>query len=201
MIILYCTCTCITCNTTRYIMKYSMIKYPKYKNPTDLAYSFVLQWSFHSLWISADRKMCWTTRATSTSTQRRVYQWECGRSFVSSLCVHLRAPVLENTMSTCIFGPGGSWLNRTSIYSFSSTQPTQTIYCILKHKRICLCCSLFPLSPSRSLCLIGIHSLPANGRRPWGETLSGTGRLWEMAVLLLSISMETLGPGGMRVAG
>ena len=47
-----------------------------------------------------------------------------------------------------------------------------------------------------SLCLTGIRSLPANGRRPQGKALSGTGRLLETAVLLLSISMATQGPGG-----
>lgn len=190
-----------TCRALWYIKKCGMIKYTKYKYHTDLVCSCVLQWGFHSLWISADLKMCWTTRATSTSTQRRVSQWEYGRPYMASFCVHLSASGLENTTSTCIFGTSGVWLNRASIYSFSSTRPTQKIDCILKHKRIWLCCSLFLLSPSLSLCLIGIHSLPANGRRPWGKALSGTGRLWETAVLLLSISMETLGPGGMRVAG
>lgn len=41
------------------------------------------------------------------------------------------------------------------------------------------------------LCLTGIRSLLANGRRPRGKALSGTRRPWEMAVLLLSISTAT----------
>lgn len=168
MITLYCKWIWdhVPRNTISNIMKSGIIKYPKYKNRTDLSCSCLLQWGFHSLWISADLKMCWTTRATSTSTQRRVYQWECGMSFVASLCVHAGAPVLEKTLSACIFGPGGSSLNRASIYSFGSTRPTQTINCIVKHKRICCCCSVFPLASSWSLCLIGIRSLPANAKRP-----------------------------------
>lgn len=62
---------------------------------------------------------------------------------------------------------------------------------ILKCKWICLYCSLFPFCPSPALCLIGIRSLPANGRNPPGEALSGTARLWETALLLLSISTAT----------
>lgn len=63
--------------------------------------------------------------------------------------------------------------------------------------------SFFCLSSLRSLslCLLGTHSLPANGTRPRGEALSGTGKLWETAALLLSISMATWDPGGMRAAG
>lgn len=158
----------------------------------------MLQWGFHSLWISADLKRCWTTHATSTSAQRRVSQWVSGRSFVASCFLHLNASVLENTTSTRIFGTGGSWVNRTTIYSFICTRPLKNLLYILKHKRICLCYSFLAFY---LFCLIGIHSLPANGRRPQGEALSGTGRLWETAALLLSISMATQGPGGMRAAG
>lgn len=162
-----------------------------YKNRTDLECYFLLQWGFHSLWILADLKPCWTTHATSTSTQRRVSQWVSGRSFAGSCFVHLSASVLENTTSTCIFGTGGSWVNRTTIYSFICTRPLKNLLYVSKQSCICLFYLIFLLSRCPSLCLIGIRSLPANGRRPLGETLSGTGRLWETAVLLLSISTAT----------
>lgn len=133
-----------------YDNKYNMMGFDKIlcniqKNHTDLACSCVLQWGFHSLWISADLETCWTTHATSTSTQRRVSQWVSGRSFVASCFVHLRASVLENTTSTCIFGTGGSCVNRTTIYSFICTGPLKNLLYILKHKRICLCYSFLAL--------------------------------------------------------
>ena len=91
-------------------------------------------------------------------------------------------------------------MNRTGVYAFIYKRALEKEPAAHLETQACLFTSLsvspLSLSLSFSLCLTGIRSLPANGRRPQGEALSGTGRLLEMAVLLLSISMATQGPGG-----
>lgn len=92
--------------------------------------------------------------------------------------------------------PSSAWIEPESTHLSTREHWEQNLLGISKHRRVCLPHSVFPPSLSFSLCLTGIRSLPANGRRPQGEALSGTGRLLETAVLLLSISMATQGPGG-----
>lgn len=155
--------------------------------------SYLPQWGFHSSWISADLRKSWTTHATSTSTQRRGSRLECGGSCVDSLCVHLSAW----TKTCCTFDTGGFWASGAALDSCSNRRTTQKPTVCLKRQSYLFV--MLSFVPSLSLFLLGIQSPPANGRRPRGKALSGTGSLWETAILLLSISMETREPGGMRV--
>lgn len=87
----------------------------------------------------------------------------------------------------------GANLKTTHLDRGNHSRPTV----LFKTFCVCLCF----VSLLTALCLLGTHCPPANGRRPERKAaaaLSGTRRLWEMAVLLLSISTETQGPGGIE---
>ena len=86
---------------------------------TYFMFCYVLQWGFHSLWISADLKRCWTIRVTSTSTRRKASRLASGRSLVVSSFVHSSASVLENTT-------GGSRVDRMAVSSSSSPAQDQS---------------------------------------------------------------------------
>lgn len=97
-----------------------------------------LQWGFHTLWISADLKMSWTTLPTSTSAQRRASQWECGRLLV----------VLEVHQYLKMRQVAFEWLEA----SFGSTRPTLKSWSISWNTTVFLCDIQSSLFTSLSLC-------------------------------------------------